>query len=689
MSDCPECHTSSYNPSMDVTCAAKIHISRNACGLDAICNGKDDSHGGDKEHAGDSSDDSEELLDYCMELPNNRTACMCLPQCAGDLSLIESGVGLDVEKVDVETFSVSLALSYTSAIVWGDVTKRHGSGLIEAADEWTRSTVPFIQLPSLRHEISNSDDNSPWCVRPVLTRGFDCLRKGITLSGTVMSLSSNASKETDDSVDDPVAAEFLANFRLYSSDVLRGTFAAVPLRWLAAPMRRPTGRGISAERSGDQFEKSFRVDRLDDFWSHSWGASPLLKSLTLLVYYNGVPAGLFSILGAYVTCILTILGILPELRPSWAWVGCSVWSQGCGFVVFWITLFLWQPRRRIFLDKVCIQQNDERKKAQAIESIGGILKNTNCLLLLWDPTYFTRIWCVFELAAFAILRALLVKQGGVAAKRLLMRPIFVGAIVTTALVCVWSGILIGNFLLPVGINLVYVTLSAVAGFFPFCTAMHALRGHVRNCNMLRGQMETFSFAKAQCFCCDVKHRHPDTGLTIPCDRQLVRSAILAWFGGEDEFNLFVRTELVQVVRMQRNQDYYSYCNAVMSSLPVLWYKLDMVGYYGRINETEVAVMQMVDGVFWWLAMVPLTISVFSLVAAMLRRERDKFTSDMAVSIAGTVVGMVPCILLVFVHAVCWDQRISKSLWAGIVFDVAIGLIAVCVFRYNYSSRIRR
>jgi len=57
-------------------------------------------------------------------------------------------------------------------------------------------------------------------------------------------------------------------------------------------------------------------------------------------------------------------------------------------------------RARYFLDCVCIPQRDARTKGQAIQSIGTILDHSDQMLILMDEHYWSRLWCVFELAAF-------------------------------------------------------------------------------------------------------------------------------------------------------------------------------------------------------------------------------------------------------------------------------------------------
>ena len=45
-------------------------------------------------------------------------------------------------------------------------------------------------------------------------------------------------------------------------------------------------------------------------------------------------------------------------------------------------------------DRICINQQDQDLKAQAIFSLAGLLKNSDVMLILWDPTW-TETWKIF------------------------------------------------------------------------------------------------------------------------------------------------------------------------------------------------------------------------------------------------------------------------------------------------------
>jgi hypothetical protein len=107
---------------------------------------------------------------------------------------------------------------------------------------------------------------------------------------------------------------------------------------------------------------------------------------------------------AVVAVILYCFEVLPSLdrgrEEDGISYGYSCWSLWFGFIATALVMIFWQPRKRIFLDRICISSTNERLKAEAIFSLAGLLKHSDSMLILWDPTWTERLWCLFELAAF-------------------------------------------------------------------------------------------------------------------------------------------------------------------------------------------------------------------------------------------------------------------------------------------------
>ena len=46
----------------------------------------------------------------------------------------------------------------------------------------------------------------------------------------------------------------------------------------------------------------------------------------------------------------------------------------------------------MFVDRMCINQSDERMKAEGILNIGAVLRVTKSLLVMFDESYADRLW---------------------------------------------------------------------------------------------------------------------------------------------------------------------------------------------------------------------------------------------------------------------------------------------------------
>ena len=54
----------------------------------------------------------------------------------------------------------------------------------------------------------------------------------------------------------------------------------------------------------------------------------------------------------------------------------------------------------LWVDKLCIHQTDLELKAKQIAALPVFVAHASRMLILWDETYFERLWCNLELATF-------------------------------------------------------------------------------------------------------------------------------------------------------------------------------------------------------------------------------------------------------------------------------------------------
>ncbi|CAE7367002.1 unnamed protein product [Symbiodinium natans] len=178
---------------------------------------------------------------------------------------------------------------------------------------------------------------------------------------------------------------------------------------------------------------------MDEFWSHSWHGSTRAKVITAFFENNGRIAPLIATGCAAGAAGLFALGILPmsfqkhqASPPVPEYPFRSYWGKAVGFFVYCIVLLCWKPRKTVFLDALCINDDDDRWKCAALLSMPVFLKAADSLLVLWDETYTQRMWCCFEIASF--LHAHPGKKASIRARPTLLGPCFISIPVSLSFV---------------------------------------------------------------------------------------------------------------------------------------------------------------------------------------------------------------------------------------------------------------
>ncbi|CAE8660090.1 unnamed protein product [Polarella glacialis] len=169
----------------------------------------------------------------------------------------------------------------------------------------------------------------------------------------------------------------------------------------------------SGAREIDQDALSFPTEKYDKFISHSWRTSRRAKYAALLYYTSLVPAVCAGLAAGILAFALQAYGVLPPfgLKAVSEPLPGSMWCLVMGGCTFFAILVMWArfvelaesasgTKVSYFLDCLCINQSDAELKQAGIDSIGACLRNSDSMLVLWAPEYFTRLWCCFELAVF-------------------------------------------------------------------------------------------------------------------------------------------------------------------------------------------------------------------------------------------------------------------------------------------------
>jgi len=161
---------------------------------------------------------------------------------------------------------------------------------------------------------------------------------------------------------------------------------------------------------------------------------------------------------------------------------------------------------RCFYDAACIQQVDPAQRERGIYGIGGFLAVTKEMRILWSPPYLSRLWCIFEIAAFRRANPL---------GRLTFQPLFLERDFllmwpfTFAFMCTY-------FSLTVSADWAWLTIiPTVLCFFMFVPGVHGIRKSYLEQGQMLKDLANFDVSTVSC--------------ANDFDKQFILEAISAWY----------------------------------------------------------------------------------------------------------------------------------------------------------------
>ena len=414
----------------------------------------------------------------------------------------------------------------------------------------------------------------------------------------------------EDSFLDDMAGE-VASMEPVCPDLLRATPAWQVLQSFGAALRWTPK---------DLYERSFPVKLIQVFWSHSWHGNNYMKTLLLLLLYNGPAAAISATITALLMMCLHIAGLLPGvLRVSTTPLDRGsemVFGPWCTLIaglVFVVVLLLWKSRCLVFFDQICIDQKNPHQKMRGIIGIGAMVKYSQHFLLVWDCTYARRLWCLLELAAF--LKSHEQPENKVTIRLSAMAPCILG--VGFAL---WASML--QVLVHERSPLDTLVLVLSRWVFLYMAAS-CMRDHFRNTEVLLRQLSDFTIREAQCHCCN----NGETCCADVCDRAIIERCIRSWHGSVEAFEVTIRTRVRQMLYRQLGGLLFPYGWQVLGALPLLWGFADFSAARARDGNWKMAAVVLLAGLTWCLFLFPFVFQATLLLANAFRRKQSRVWQD--------------------------------------------------------------
>ena len=262
------------------------------------------------------------------------------------------------------------------------------------------------------------------------------------------------------------------------------------------------------------------VEQVDLFLSHTWLTAGRWKFICLLIRQGWHYVLLAWAVGTALGVALCISHVLPmPITFQFARFGfdgvvpMSFWGTLGGFLasIFTLVLFPCFPSRKpdvSFIDYLCISQTDEDLQQQGIQNIGGFLQAAAELQVLWSEPFLTRLWCLFELAAYRRLNP---------SGRISVVPIFLEVAVCQLVLLNYTFAFVGF----AGANL--ALLFAGALLFP---VVHVLRRTCVYKQKLLAALKNFDLESVTC--------------AKESDKANIHAAIINWYGSLEAYVEHVR-----------------------------------------------------------------------------------------------------------------------------------------------------
>ncbi|CAJ1403201.1 unnamed protein product [Effrenium voratum] len=390
--------------------------------------------------------------------------------------------------------------------------------------------------------------------------------------------------------------------------------------------------------------------RIRKFVSHSWHAAVWFKVLSLLLVYNLKAA---AVAGQTAACLMMVLFSFGKL-PGFAQ---APWSLFAGVLVFLAVLAFRRPQEPVFLDRLCINQLSSKAKGEGVLCIGGVLKASEELLVIWDRSYCERLWCIFELAAF------LKAHADEATVKVRVQPL------SLATLCMASfglnvALCVGSITFPYTSFLAFVSAMlgvCIYGWMSGTMLMH----HGENVETMHGQLQSFSAADSKCYCCSKGHNELD-GSHMLCDRQIILHCIQNWFGSTEEFESSVKHHVRGALAHHLGGMCYPFGWLIAAHLPTLWLQMDYAAAAWNKGELVGGLEYFLTGMFGLFVVSPFGVASIYLCVRWTSGCHPVLRKLLAATFAVAVAVATQISLTVCVDMYSETPILGRALWASVL-----------------------
>ena len=284
------------------------------------------------------------------------------------------------------------------------------------------------------------------------------------------------------------------------------------------------------------------------------------------------------------------------------------------------------------------------------------------------PSYPTRLWTIFEIAAF-------LRSHEDVTDKLIVRPTFLGpAAVAVFLFCsfLMLGVLFADFE-DMESNFV---MQLAFQFTIFAAAGHWLRSYYRQVEECHRQVRNFSLSGVKSYCCSMKHVDA-AGNRMICDREIILECIRSWFGSDEEFEEAVRSQVSTALVKGVGYNALPYFWFVGVSVPILWGFIDLSAARFRAGATFNGMVVIIYTLIMWLGVGSCGFFSGQWISFQLRKRRAKLCCDLMVTLSGTGFMVANMLAVHVMQPVC--QRAAGLLPGMLLWGL---LTAACALLWH-------
>lgn len=185
-----------------------------------------------------------------------------------------------------------------------------------------------------------------------------------------------------------------------------GLFKAASAWNVTSNLLQPSNVREQPQQPDRLYDSLPSVSRVDFFISHSWSCPSWMKTLAFCHFLNldlAIGSSCFAGLLAALLLILktgSFTGV-AQLPQDVLYASLLCWPMAAFLMAYLLGHCCCGWHISFWFDRICVDQVNDSVKAQTLQAIPAFVAQSSQMLVLWDDTYFERLWCNYELSVHA------------------------------------------------------------------------------------------------------------------------------------------------------------------------------------------------------------------------------------------------------------------------------------------------